>query len=127
MPRILVVRLMGLVGLIVPFLLSCAGLVTDSNVLRDANGDSIGSGCSVRYFRSADHLDERCELLGKVDLEDRSSSTDCGSGRIRQAVTRAACEIGGDVAVVKRTFDAMKFCIDAQADIYLCSGGGGGE
>ncbi len=118
------VRLAGLAILTIPFLLSCAGLVIDSKILRDANGDLAEPGCSVRYFRSADHLEERCELLGQVDLEDRSLSTDCGSGRIRQAVTNVACEIGGDVAVVTRTFDAMDFCIDAQADIYLCSDDG---
>ena len=102
------------------FVLSCASATVDVEVFRDRGTGTSGEECQIRYFRSADRLGETCELIGTLELRDETFSSDCGTDRVRREVSRVACELGGESAVVTRKFYDRKTCIQAHVDIFDC-------
>lgn len=101
-------------------LLGCS-LAVDVQRFRGAAAEPSDSSCSVRLFRNNFNLEGECEMIGRVKLRDTGFTVNCGSDRIREEVREAACELGGDAAVLHRVPSPISTCVQSDADIYRCA------
>jgi hypothetical protein len=102
------------------FVVGCTTMSIDVERYQEAKFEPIEGECWIRFFRSADRIGDSCKAIGRIAIRDTGFSRDCGSDRIRREVRRAACDMGGNVAVLTRVSNPMVTCVEEDAEIYRC-------
>jgi hypothetical protein len=113
---------LAIIGIVV----GCTTMSIDIERYHEGEIEPIAGECWIRFFRTADRIGDSCNAIGRVEIRDTGFSRDCGSDRIRREVRRAACDMGGNVAVLKRRPNPMVTCVETNVEIYRCRSDGDG-
>lgn len=65
-------------------------------------------------------MPEGCTDVGDVFVGDTGFSTNCERGRVLAEVSAAGCQLGADVAIVRKLNDPQSSCYQARARLLRC-------
>jgi hypothetical protein len=117
----------ALAGILAALSLGCSRMAIDVQRLRERSPASSADACEVRLYREGTRLGAECERVGRMQIRDTGFSTRRHGDRIRSEVEKAACELGGNSAVLDRRAAPMMTCAQADADLYHCPEPGAGD